>query len=104
MYEIDFSPVIKESQPDDLPRPYNDIARVIGIENALKLAFHFGGTYQYLPKYSKATITLLKRLMPIEFKRGLDYKDIARKFGVSESLVRVSLSDNKYNLQSKGAK
>lgn len=91
MYEIDFSPVIKETEPDDLPKPYNDMARIIGIDHALKLAFHFGGTYQYLPKYSKATITLLKRLIPIEYEKGLDYKEIARKFGVSETLVRESL-------------
>ncbi|GEN36124.1 hypothetical protein ADA01nite_35840 [Aneurinibacillus danicus] len=39
-----------EMTPDDLPEPYNQMAKLIGIENTVKIINNFGGFKIYFPR------------------------------------------------------
>ena len=93
MADIDFSSVIDDIQPEDLPNLLNDIARIIGIENTLKLTQILGGGHHYFPTYNKATKELQNRLALKDYRKGMSYKDIARKYGKSETWIRTLVKD-----------
>lgn len=71
---------------DNLNEPYNHIARLIGIENTLKLAKELGGEYIYFPSttYSKS-----KRNELIKAEKGTDLKELAKKYGLTVRQIRL---------------
>lgn len=73
---------------EDLPDPYGDIADLIGKENTLLLASSFSGTTIYLPKLNKVTAKIRNAQIRKEFNGG-NYKQLAKKYGVSEAWVRI---------------
>lgn len=44
--------IMKNICVDELPEPYNDMARIIGTENLLNLIEEFGGTQIYIHLYN----------------------------------------------------
>lgn len=72
---------------EDLHPTYQQIARVIGIENTLKLGREFSGEQVYLPKLNNCISRERNRKIVEEFKGG-NYGELARKYGVTSFWVR----------------
>lgn len=70
-----------------LPSTYQQIAMVIGIENAVRLGREFGGEPFYLPKLDICLSRVRERKIIEEFKNG-NYVELARKYGVTSAWVR----------------
>ena len=80
--------------PNDLPPTYQQIARVIGIENAVKLGKELGGEQFYLPKLDICLARVKKRKIIEEFKGG-NYREIAMKYGVTSFWVRDIIREHR---------
>lgn len=74
-------------RPNDLPSTYQQIARVIGIENAVKLGKELGGEPFYLPKLDICLARVKRRNLIKEFNGG-NYGELAKKYGVTSTWVR----------------
>lgn len=72
---------------EDLPSTYQQIARVIGIENVIKLGKELGGESFYLPKLDVCLARVRERKVVEEFKGG-NYVELGRKYGVTSFWVR----------------
>ncbi|MDG6004971.1 MAG: DNA-binding protein [Candidatus Brocadia sp.] len=81
-------------RPNDLTPAYQQIAEVIGIENAVKLGKEFGGEQFYLPKLGICLSKARKRKIVEEF-RGGNYGELARKYCVTSSWVREIIREHK---------
>lgn len=79
--------IIAEIDPKQLPHPYFLLAEAIGLKPTLVLAEHFGGTGVYFPKLEAAIRDARDKLIRKEFNGG-NYKELARKYRLSESWVR----------------
>lgn len=80
-----------EMVPDDLPEAYRAVARVVGVENALKLSEELGGLPFYFPKIG----TLISKKRDAYIRReftGANYKELARKYALTEAWVRRIVS------------
>lgn len=77
----------EEVTVDELPQPYKKMAELIGVPKTLKLAKHFGGTYEYMPKFDKAIGPARDRIICREFD-GANFKDLARKYNLTETYIR----------------
>lgn len=78
---------IKELKPEDLPDPYRSLCEMIGLDNALKLADKYQGTAIYLPKLDAAIRKIRDDKIKEEFDGG-NYRELARKYGLTEVWVR----------------
>lgn len=87
-------------QFDDLHPTYQQIARVIGIENALKLGRELGGEQFYLPKVDICLSKVRDRKIIEEFKGG-NYVEIARKYGVTSNHVRQLIKKHRSEMINK---
>jgi Mor family transcriptional regulator len=72
---------------NDLPSEYRDVARLIGLDNALKLVREFSGVQLYVPRYDTVIRGPRDRAIKAEFD-GSNYKRLAVKYGLSESHTR----------------
>jgi Mor family transcriptional regulator len=83
---------IKEITVDDLPAAYNEMSQIIGIENTIKLALHYGG----LPYYFQKVDSLLQKIRDEKIKKEFrgNYTEIARKYNLSEMHVRRIINSN----------
>jgi Mor family transcriptional regulator len=72
---------------EDLPPTYQQIARVIGLENIVKLARELGGESLYFPKLDICLARMKKQKIIEEFKGG-NYGELSRKYKVTSSWVR----------------
>lgn len=75
----------------DLPMELQDIAEQIGLSNTVRLVELLGGISIYIPKLETLTRTAKHREMYQEYKRSNStsiYKELAKKFGYSESHAR----------------
>lgn len=71
---------------DDLPESLKDVAEVIGMESFKELIRLVGGSSIYIPNESSITKPVRNKMIREIFSG--DYKEIARKFGISEVQVR----------------
>lgn len=71
----------------DMPPTYQQLARVIGIENVIKLGREFGGELFYLPKLNLCLAKVRKRKIIEEYKGG-NYRELSMKYGVTSAWVR----------------
>ena len=69
-----------------------DLIDIVGYDNTVKLVSYFGGTAVYVPKIDRAFRTLRNRRIMREFD-GFNGKYLARKFGVSESTIRLIVGE-----------
>ena len=72
-----------------LPPPFDEIEELVGYANAINIAQILGWGWLYIPSVD----TLLReqrycQIVQDYFEKGLRTRDIARKYGVSESTVR----------------
>lgn len=74
----------------DVPESMKGIAEVIGIEAYRKLILFAGGGYIYVPTLASSIRPIRNRLIKENY-RG-DVKELSRKFGISEVLVRNIIS------------
>lgn len=65
-----------------------ELIDIVGYDNTVKLVSYFGGTAVYVPKIDRAFRALRNRKIQSEFD-GFNCKYLARKFGVSESTIRL---------------
>ncbi len=75
---------------EELHPTYQAIARVIGIENALKLGQEFGGEGFYLPKLN-INLSKARDKKIIEEFNGSNLNELAKKYGVTTRWVRTVL-------------
>ncbi|MDA8172067.1 MAG: hypothetical protein M0033_05930 [Nitrospiraceae bacterium] len=79
--------IAREMRPEDLPEGYQAVARVVGVENALKLSEELGGLPFYFPKIGSLIVKKRDQYIRQEFN-GANYKELARKYGLTEVWVR----------------
>ena len=75
--------------PSDLAGVYKEVAETVGVDNAYKIYNHFKGLQLMFPLkfYSKEYIA---QQIQAEYN-GKNVRDLARKYGYSESRVRQIL-------------
>lgn len=71
---------------EDLPEIYQEMACVIGLEQTLKVAAHFGGGQGYFPKL-EALIARQKAAYIIANFNGSNHRDLSKATDVSERWV-----------------
>ncbi|TLD40612.1 MAG: hypothetical protein JETT_3110 [Candidatus Jettenia ecosi] len=81
-------------RPDDLHPTYQQICRVIGIENTVKLGKELGGEQFYLPKLDMCLARVKKRKIIEEFN-GSNYKELAMKHGFTSFWVRYIIKEHR---------
>lgn len=79
--------IAAEMTVDNLPESYQQIAEIVGIENALKLADHLGGLYFYYPQLDSLLRAKRDERIQKEFT-GNNHRELARKYNLSESWIR----------------
>jgi len=79
---------------DELPEPYNAIARKMGVKAALVLNENFGGLAFYFPKLDKILVKKRDVLIREEFN-GTNYSILAVKYGLTERWVREIVDHKK---------
>lgn len=81
-----------------LPREYQEIAKVIGIKQFLKLCRHFGGVNITVPK----TRYLTQHVRDSRIKRdftGKNVRTLSRKYNLSEQQIRKIVNAPTTHLQ-----
>lgn len=73
---------------DDLPEIYRDIASFIGLPAALELGEKMGGEHFYLPKIDSFLTRQRNRLIKADLAAGHTYKQVARRYRITERWVR----------------
>lgn len=81
-----------ELQPEDLPSPYDDVARIGGIQAAFIIARKYGGMMQYFRKLDGPINDLRRKKVRAEFD-GTNQRELARKYNRSETQIRTYLED-----------
>jgi len=83
--------MIKEIRVEELHPTYQHIAKIIGLENALKLGQEIGGEQIYLPKLESLTGPLVKvrhRKIIEELKSpGATVAIVARKYRLTQRTI-----------------
>lgn len=72
---------------DDLPEPYAEMARVVGVSTVVDLARAMGGSMLYLPKLESLMRMVRDKRIRDEFT-GYNIKPLAKKYGITERRVR----------------
>ena len=68
---------------DELPETYQEMSKIIGVANTVKLALHYGGLPFYFLKIDSILQKRRDEKIQTEFDGG-NYKDLARKYKLSE--------------------
>ena len=93
------SEVAEQIKLDSLPEFYQDLAEIIGLENTLKAAQKLGGLVYYFPKLDKILLEKRDALIKNEFN-GINYRDLARKYELSERQIREIIRNKPSEKQS----
>lgn len=72
---------------DDLPEPYSEMARVVGVSTVVDLARAMGGSMLYLPKLESLMRMVRDKRIRAEFT-GYNIKQLSKKYGITERRVR----------------
>jgi len=72
---------------DDLPEPYNEMARIVGIRSAIELAAALGGSMLYFPKLESLKRMIRDKRIRDEYT-GTNCRQLAKKYGITERRVR----------------
>ena len=84
---------------EELPEGYQAVARIVGVENAIKLSDELGGLNYYFPQAEKMLRNKRNELMNKEFN-GANYKELAQKYRLSEVQIREIVSRPKHRQDS----
>lgn len=82
-----------ENDIKKLPELYQTLIELIGEENMLTLAKNFDGEAIYFPKYEAIYRGIRDREI-VETFNGGNYKELARKYDLSENHVRKIIADS----------
>lgn len=82
-----------ENDIKKLPELYQTLIELIGEENMLTLAKTFDGEAIYFPKYEAIYRGIRDREI-VETFNGGNYKELARKYDLSENHVRKIIADS----------
>lgn len=77
---------------EDIEIEYRDIAEVVGLDCFMKLACLCGGQNIYIPKSDTLCRSARNRQIKKSFN-GENYREIARKYNLSERRVRTILNN-----------
>ncbi len=81
--------VVKEK---DLPEIYQEIARIVGVDNAVRLSEYLGGMHLYFPKIEKLLRDKRDAAIREEFT-GFNHRALAHKYGLSEKWIRAIVQE-----------
>lgn len=76
-----------------LPEEHREMASVIGVQVFLQLCHHYGGSNLYIPKLDRVTRQIRNLEIRHEFNDS-NYKEISRKYNLSESHVRKIIGNS----------
>lgn len=85
---------LTDATVDELAGIYTEVAEEIGMDNAYVLFKHFRGQQLSFPLKFYSSDCIAKRICT-EKEEGFSTREIARKYGYSESRVRQILSQSK---------
>lgn len=74
---------------NDFSEGFKDIAEGIGIEAAYKLCELYGGLSIYIPKVEYLTKRLRHLSIQDDYKKGLSFVELAKKYDISLNHIRV---------------
>lgn len=72
---------------EDLPEPYAEMARVVGVSTVVDLAKAMGGSMLYLPKLESLLRMVRDKRIRDEYT-GYNCRQLAKKYGITERRVR----------------
>lgn len=84
--------MLKYLTKEDLPESLIDIEEVIGLDNVKELIKLAGGSSVYIPSENSVLKPIRNKIIRKSFNGN--YKEIARKFGISEVQVRNIINSN----------
>jgi len=82
---------VKGISIEELPEIYREVAGVLGLEAAIALSERFGGQLLYFPKLDGLLRAKRDEAIRAEFT-GKNYRELAKKYGISEQQVRRVVS------------
>jgi Mor family transcriptional regulator len=84
--------MIKHLNKDDLQDSFYDIADEIGLDTFVKLCELCGGSSLYIPTMKSLLKPVRNRVIKESFDGG-NYKELARKYNITEVQVRKIISN-----------
>lgn len=88
--------ILPELTLADLPESYQEVARIVGIDGAVRLSDHLGGLNYYFPQAEKMLRAKRNALIRAEFN-GINYKELAQKYRLSEIQIREITAKPKHD-------
>ena len=85
--------IISEITIEDLPESYREVARAIGVENAVKLSSVVGGLGYYFPQLEGILRKKRDECIRREFD-GTNHRELAKRYNLTERWVR-EIADEK---------
>jgi len=79
--------IISEITIEDLPESYREVARAIGVENAVKLSSVVGGLGYYFPQLEGILRKKRDECIRREFD-GTNHRELAKRYNLTERWVR----------------
>lgn len=92
--------VIQQIQIEDLDEEQKQLAELIGIDKYKILLQTYGGMSIYIPKPDSFAATIRNQQIMAEFN-GRNFKELSRKYGLTEVWVRNIVSDKVKELRAK---
>lgn len=86
-YMLEENEWYEEINTDELPEPYREISKAIGMKHTIELAKLYQGTGFYLPKLDSVLNKIRDRKIKTEFNGG-NYKELAIKYRLTERWIR----------------
>ena len=83
--------MLENLKKEDIPESLKDIVDEIGIDNFIRLCRLCGGISLYIPTENSLSKPIRNRVIRESFDGG-NYKELARKFDISEVQVRKIVS------------
>lgn len=84
---------------DDFTEEFKDIAEIIVIEAAYKLCELYGGLSIYIPKAYSLTTRIRHKNIQDDYKNGLFFIDLAKKYNISSNHIIVICSQSRINIK-----
>lgn len=79
---------INEIPEEKIPEPYRTIFIEFGPEVMLRFSELFQGMGMYFPKLDSLLREIRDKKIQYEFIEGLTYKELARKYNLTETMIR----------------
>lgn len=84
--------ILETLSVEDLQEQHREYAKVIGVENIVKLSESFGGSSFYIPKKQELVKNRVFRAISEEYN-GANIRELCAKYDVAESTVYKVIKD-----------